>query len=138
MLEFTQRIRTPKLDIAYADAGPADGSPGILLHGLARGGTRGASGRRATHRRRPSSSCPRCGVAEAPDFCATTLCATAPASRSRSHSSRAQFVLPGFSQARNFWYQWFMSLDGGPDAMRADPKGFARIHCSIWNSCRQA
>ena len=37
------------------------------------------------------------------------------------------FNLPPFSQARRFWYQWFLALDGGPGALRADPKGFARM-----------
>lgn len=46
----------------------------------------------------------------------------------------AKFELPAsFSQARRFWYQWFMSLDGGPDAVRADPKGFARIQWETWS-----
>ncbi|TKC92345.1 alpha/beta hydrolase [Trinickia terrae] len=46
---------------------------------------------------------------------------------------RGAFVLPDFSQARRFWYQWFMSLDGGPDAVRRDPKGFARIQWDTWS-----
>lgn len=44
-----------------------------------------------------------------------------------------RFALPGFSQARKFWHQWFMSLDGGPDAVKADPKGFARIQWDTWS-----
>jgi pimeloyl-ACP methyl ester carboxylesterase len=46
---------------------------------------------------------------------------------------RGAFELPPFSQARKFWYQWFMSLDGGPDAVRADPAGFARIQWDTWS-----
>jgi pimeloyl-ACP methyl ester carboxylesterase len=46
---------------------------------------------------------------------------------------RGAFKLPPFSQARKFWYQWFMSLDGGPDAVRADPAGFARIQWDTWS-----
>jgi pimeloyl-ACP methyl ester carboxylesterase len=46
---------------------------------------------------------------------------------------RGAFELPGFSQARRFWYQWFMALDGGPAAVRADPKGFARIQWDTWS-----
>ncbi|QCP54084.1 alpha/beta hydrolase [Trinickia violacea] len=46
---------------------------------------------------------------------------------------KGAFVLPDFSQARRFWYQWFMSLDGGPDAVRSDPKGFARIQWDTWS-----
>jgi pimeloyl-ACP methyl ester carboxylesterase len=45
---------------------------------------------------------------------------------------RGHFNLPRFSQARKFWYQWFMSLDGGPGAVAADPKGFARIQWDTW------
>ncbi|GLU34610.1 alpha/beta hydrolase [Trinickia caryophylli] len=44
------------------------------------------------------------------------------------------FALPqAFSQARQFWYQWFMALDDGPAAVRADPKGFARIQWDTWS-----
>jgi len=43
------------------------------------------------------------------------------------------FNLPPFSQARRFWYQWFLALDGGPGALRADPKGFARILWDTWS-----
>ena len=46
---------------------------------------------------------------------------------------RGEFNLPAFSQARRFWYQWFMTLDGGADAVRADPKGFARIQWDTWS-----
>jgi pimeloyl-ACP methyl ester carboxylesterase len=46
---------------------------------------------------------------------------------------RGAFELPSFSQARSFWYQWFMSLDGGPAAVRADPVGFARIQWDTWS-----
>jgi pimeloyl-ACP methyl ester carboxylesterase len=45
---------------------------------------------------------------------------------------RGTFALPAFSQARKHWYQWFMSLDGGPEAIRSDPKGFARIQWDTW------
>ena len=46
---------------------------------------------------------------------------------------RGAFELPGFSQARKFWYQWFMTLDDAPSAIRADPKGFARIQWDTWS-----
>jgi pimeloyl-ACP methyl ester carboxylesterase len=46
---------------------------------------------------------------------------------------RGQFKLPAFSQARRFWYQWFMTLDQGAEAVRADPKGFARIQWDTWS-----
>ena len=46
----------------------------------------------------------------------------------------AGFVLPSsWSQARRFWYQWFMSLDGGPQAVAADPRGFARVQWDTWS-----
>jgi pimeloyl-ACP methyl ester carboxylesterase len=45
----------------------------------------------------------------------------------------AAFELPDFSQARKFWYQWFMALDGGPAAVAADPKGFARLQWDTWS-----
>ncbi|MDR5762694.1 alpha/beta hydrolase [Caballeronia sp. LZ035] len=50
-----------------------------------------------------------------------------------AYQPRGAFRLPDFSQARRFWYQWFMSLDGGPDAVAADPKGFARIQWDTWS-----
>jgi pimeloyl-ACP methyl ester carboxylesterase len=46
---------------------------------------------------------------------------------------KAAFELPSFSQARKFWYQWFMALDGGPAAVAADPKGFARLQWDTWS-----
>ncbi len=33
------------------------------------------------------------------------------------------FDVPDFAQSRRWWYQWFMSLDAGPKAVAADPKG---------------
>jgi len=45
-----------------------------------------------------------------------------------------EFVLPpSWSQAKRFWYQWFMSLDGGPAAIARDPHGFARIQWETWS-----
>lgn len=50
------------------------------------------------------------------------------------YQPRGTFTLPEtFAQARRFWYQWFMSLDDGPAAVRADPKGFARIQWDTWS-----
>jgi pimeloyl-ACP methyl ester carboxylesterase len=46
---------------------------------------------------------------------------------------RGEFKLPAFSQARRFWYQWFMTLDQGAEAVKADPKGFARIQWDTWS-----
>lgn len=46
---------------------------------------------------------------------------------------RGEFHIPAFSQARLFWYQWFMCVDGGLEAVRADPAGFARIQWDTWS-----
>ena len=50
-----------------------------------------------------------------------------------AYQPRGAFTLPPFSQARRFWYQWFLTLDAGADAMRADPTGFARIQWDTWS-----
>ena len=38
-----------------------------------------------------------------------------------AYQPRARFNVPAFSQARRFWYQWFMALDQGAEAVRAAP-----------------
>jgi pimeloyl-ACP methyl ester carboxylesterase len=43
------------------------------------------------------------------------------------------FRVPDFAQARRIWYQWFMTSDAGGAAVRADPKGFARIQWETWS-----
>jgi pimeloyl-ACP methyl ester carboxylesterase len=44
--------------------------------------------------------------------------------------------LPGFEQARLWWYQWFQTLDAGAEAVRKDPIGFARLQWDTWSpSC---
>ncbi|SAL03745.1 alpha/beta fold hydrolase [Caballeronia ptereochthonis] len=179
MLDFGRPARTPTLDIAYADSGPADGPIVILLHGwpdAARAWNavaarlnaagyrtivpelRGAGGTRflAADTVRDGS-----GVALAKDAvdladalgiarfdvvghdwgarAAYTISALFPgrvrrmAALALAYQPRGVFRLPDFSQARRFWYQWFMSLDGGPDAVAADPKGFARIQWDTWS-----
>jgi pimeloyl-ACP methyl ester carboxylesterase len=50
-----------------------------------------------------------------------------------AYQPRGAFTLPPFSQARRFWYQWFLTLDAGAKAMRADPTGFARIQWDTWS-----
>ena len=50
-----------------------------------------------------------------------------------AYQPRGEFTLPSFGQSRLFWYQWFMCLDAGPEAVRADPKGFARIQWDTWS-----
>jgi pimeloyl-ACP methyl ester carboxylesterase len=49
------------------------------------------------------------------------------------YQSRGEFVMPGFSQARAFWYQWLMCVDAGADAIRRDPIGFARQQWDTWS-----
>jgi len=43
------------------------------------------------------------------------------------------FTTPSFAQSRLFWYQWFLCVDGGMAAVRADPKGFARLLWDTWS-----
>ena len=50
-----------------------------------------------------------------------------------AYQPRARFQVPAFSQARGFWYQWFMALDQGAEAVRKDPTGFARIQWNTWS-----
>ncbi|WP_158916988.1 alpha/beta fold hydrolase [Caulobacter sp. S45] len=45
----------------------------------------------------------------------------------------AAFRTSTFSQARSFWYQWFMSVDAGAAAVKADPRGFARLQWETWS-----
>jgi pimeloyl-ACP methyl ester carboxylesterase len=42
------------------------------------------------------------------------------------------FRIPSFSQARLFWYQWFMCTEGGAYAVEKDPIGFAKIQWNTW------
>ncbi|GJH11906.1 alpha/beta hydrolase [Caballeronia novacaledonica] len=179
MLDFARHARTPTLDIAYADSGPADGRIVLLIHGwpdaarawnavaarLNEAGyrtivpeLRGAGGTRFL---RDDTVRDGSGVALANDAvdladalgiaqfdvvghdwgarAAYTISALFPdrvrrmAALALAYQPRGVFELPDFSQARRFWYQWFMSLDGGPDAVAADPKGFARIQWETWS-----
>ncbi|MDR5747649.1 alpha/beta hydrolase [Caballeronia sp. LZ029] len=179
MLDFGRHARTPTLDIAYADSGPADGPVVLLIHGwpdaarawnavalrLNEAGyrtivpeLRGAGGTRFL---RDDAVRDGSGVALANDAvdladalgiaqfdvvghdwgarAAYTIAALFPdrvrrmAALALAYQPRGVFELPDFSQARRFWYQWFMSLDGGPDAVAADPKGFARIQWETWS-----
>jgi pimeloyl-ACP methyl ester carboxylesterase len=41
--------------------------------------------------------------------------------------------MPGFEQARAFWYQWLMYVDDGAEAIRRDPVGFARMQWDTWS-----
>jgi len=39
---------------------------------------------------------------------------------------------PNFEQTRKYWYQWFMATERGDQAVRKDPKGFARAQWDTW------
>ena len=44
-----------------------------------------------------------------------------------------RFVMPAFGQARRFWYQWLMCVEGGAAKIAADPVGFARLQWETWS-----
>jgi pimeloyl-ACP methyl ester carboxylesterase len=50
-----------------------------------------------------------------------------------AYQPRGEFTLPGFAQARLFWYQWFQCTKAGAAAVRQDPAGFARIQWDTWS-----
>jgi len=50
-----------------------------------------------------------------------------------SYSPRGKFPTPTFEQSRRWWYQWFITTDRGAEAVRADPKGFARVQWNTWS-----
>lgn len=50
-----------------------------------------------------------------------------------AYSPRGRFPTPSFQQSRRWWYQWFMTTDRGAEAVRADPKGFAREQWNTWS-----
>jgi pimeloyl-ACP methyl ester carboxylesterase len=50
-----------------------------------------------------------------------------------AYSPRGEFPTPSFEQSRRWWYQWFVTTDRGAEAVRADPKGFARIQWDTWS-----
>jgi pimeloyl-ACP methyl ester carboxylesterase len=68
------------------------------------------------------------------------MAAIAPA-RMKSITSLAIGYAPGgrfeipssFSQSHRWWYQWFMTTEGGAAAVRADPVGFARCQWETWS-----
>lgn len=179
MLDFNLHAKTSKLDIVYAESGPTDGPPVLLLHGwpdAARAWEPVASrlndaglrtivpelrGFGATRFLHDDTVRDGSAVALAQDAvdladalgirtfdvvghdwgarAAYTLAALFPARVRRiaalalAFQPRGTFELPGFSQARKFWYQWFMTLDDAPALIRADPKGFARIQWDTWS-----
>jgi pimeloyl-ACP methyl ester carboxylesterase len=44
-----------------------------------------------------------------------------------------RFSIPAFDQARRFWYQWLMCVDGGAARIEADPVAFAHIQWETWS-----
>jgi pimeloyl-ACP methyl ester carboxylesterase len=52
---------------------------------------------------------------------------------SLAYQPHAVFKVPDFEQSRKFWYQWFQCFDGGMEAVRQDPVGFARIQWDTWS-----
>jgi pimeloyl-ACP methyl ester carboxylesterase len=58
----------------------------------------------------------------------TTLSALALA-----YQPRGFFKIPPFDQARRFWYQWFLCVDGGMAKFQDDPVGFARLQWETWS-----
>jgi len=49
------------------------------------------------------------------------------------YQPRGMFNIPDFAQSRRFWYQWLLCIDGGAEAVRRDPVGFARIQWDTWS-----
>jgi pimeloyl-ACP methyl ester carboxylesterase len=45
----------------------------------------------------------------------------------------AKFSVPTFGEARLWWYQWFMTTEGGAEAVGRDPVGFAHIQWDTWS-----
>jgi pimeloyl-ACP methyl ester carboxylesterase len=58
---------------------------------------------------------------------------TAIAALALAYQPRGTFSVPSFDQSRRFWYQWFMCTDGGAEAVRKDPIGFARLQWETWS-----
>jgi pimeloyl-ACP methyl ester carboxylesterase len=50
-----------------------------------------------------------------------------------AYQPRGRFRIPSFTQARRFWYQWFLCVDGGVTKIHDDPMGFARIQWETWS-----
>ena len=172
-------LTTDLLEIDYADDGPPDGRPVLLLHGwpdsqrtwrevasrLVDAGHRtivpALRGYAPTRFRAPDT--PRTGqvVALAQDAldlldglgldrvvvvghdwgarAGYALAALAPERLSRLVAVSVGFTpgaagpLPGFEQARLWWYQWFQTLDAGAAAVARDPVGFARVQWDTWS-----
>jgi pimeloyl-ACP methyl ester carboxylesterase len=50
-----------------------------------------------------------------------------------AYQPRGRFEVPSFEQARRFWYQWFLCVDGGAAKVLGDPVGFARLQWDTWS-----
>jgi pimeloyl-ACP methyl ester carboxylesterase len=50
-----------------------------------------------------------------------------------AYQPRGLFKIPAFDQAKRFWYQWFLCVDGGAAKVLADPVGFSRIQWDTWS-----
>jgi pimeloyl-ACP methyl ester carboxylesterase len=50
-----------------------------------------------------------------------------------AYQPRGEFHFKSFLQSKHFWYQFFQCTDFGPDAVRNDPVGFARIQWETWS-----
>ena len=57
---------------------------------------------------------------------------TAIAALGIGYASNGKFEVPGFEQARLWWYQWLMATEGA-NTIRADPIGFARAQWNHWS-----
>lgn len=51
---------------------------------------------------------------------------------SLAYAPRGAFVVPAFRQSRAWWYQWFMSVDRGAEAVAEHPKEFAKLQWETW------
>jgi pimeloyl-ACP methyl ester carboxylesterase len=49
------------------------------------------------------------------------------------YQPNSRFKVPDFEQSKRFWYQWLQCIDGGIEAVRKDPVGFARIQWETWS-----
>jgi pimeloyl-ACP methyl ester carboxylesterase len=52
---------------------------------------------------------------------------------SLAYQPRGLFKIPSFDQAKRFWYQWFLCVEGGLAKVQDDPVGFARIQWETWS-----
>jgi len=52
---------------------------------------------------------------------------------SLAYQPQGLFTIPSFDQARRFWYQWFLCIDGGAAKVQTSPVEFARIQWETWS-----